>query len=136
MTPIADAHLAILQTLTGIRPGEELPDALVSGYWDMKRCYDRVSAYFTERELATLAWMQGYGAPRSADQTNLRIKFRGGEVEYGYPIEIKWRNEWKTGKLLGDVQGDKRKLRVSLDEDGVERTVDLLLTREVELAGV
>ena len=115
-----EEHVSILSTLTGVRHGEPLPPVIVETYWEMKRCYDRVSAYVSERELAMLAWQCGFGHKLGEEgRINVRQLFSNKELAYGSEVEARYRGEWRLCKIIGlagkadvmvDINGDERRL--------------------------
>jgi hypothetical protein len=114
---ISDDHASLLRTLARLGEGSELPEGLVEDYWELKRCYDRVSQYLDVRDLAMLAWKHGYGKPVEKPPELIKL-FKGREIPYGTVVSALWRHEWVEGKLVG-TKGD----RLMVDIGGEERAI-------------
>lgn len=121
---MSEQHAGLLKTLAGIDEADELHPKLVDAYWELKRCFDRLNCNVTDRELAMLAFTQGLGKPLTGEDSLLLGElFKKGVVKHGAPIEVQFRNVWRSAKLIGPT-GTSRMFVVQIDGDSEERTIN------------
>lgn len=99
----------------------ELPRKLVTGYWEIKRCCDRLSEPVTMHDLALLAYSLGYGKETAAEKAPPSVVdlWRRKQLKYDAPVVVRWRGKELNATFKG-VDGSDQPI-VVLDGDGEER---------------
>ena len=140
---IPEADEARLRTLLNLpavddKPSPELPDAVVGGYYAMKRCCDLLGCGVTDWQVATvvcLALLADTGAVKPVElipemPADFREIVRRFKVPMGALVACDWAGEVRPGYFNGFV-GDQVQVQIS----GTDRFLDLnkvRLARETE----
>ena len=137
---IPDEHVRLLKQATNTPGDEPLPAKLEAKYWELNRLSNRANSRLREGDLVFLCFTLGYGKPTEQENAPPTIidLIRSGSVKLSDPVEITWRKQQRTGKVLAIVFNgkDKEDLRVQLDGDSEERIVPVEHVKPVELAAV
>lgn len=137
---VPEEYAAIVRVLFAIKDETaDLPEKIRLAFWRFKRLCDRAGMRITERELVTLAYLEGQGSPIGQEATGPSVLelYHNKEMVFDDPVDIMYRNKARRGKLKGVTAGNK--VRVQIDGDAEEREVDadkVSRVNENELAGV
>lgn len=131
---VPDQHIGWLRTSLGLAENTNVPDSLIEKYWEFKNIFDRFGNGLQPRDIAMLAYAEGYGKPTAKELTPPTIVdlWRNGKVKRATPVSIVWRGKQKTGVILG-VSGANLPI-VLVDGDSDERTVPVKDVSVLELA--
>jgi len=130
---IPEADEARLRTLLNLpavegQPAPELPDAIVGGYYAMKRCCDLLGCGVTDWQIATvvcLALLADTGAVKPVELVpemppDFRQLVRELKIPMGALVACQWAGEVRPGYFNGFV-GDQVQVQIG----GVDRFLEL-----------
>lgn len=112
----------VLRTLSAVAPDADLPPAVVSTYWALKRISDRSSgSALSNEQLALVVLLAGEGkaAPQDAELKFVPQLYLEGKITTGAKLDVTWRNKSVVG-TFNRITNDNR---VVVEIDGTERTV-------------
>lgn len=123
---IPEEHARMLIAATGADAnGEyapEVPANLAGKYWELRRCFDRLSQPIGTEHLAMLAFTEGHGRPnvKESEPESVVDLFKRGELAIDDEITVKWRYKPHAARFKGiDGQG-----KILAEWDGDERAID------------
>jgi hypothetical protein len=115
-------HEAMLRKIFGIQPGNDIPEAIATPYWKIKRACDRMGAPLTTDGIGMLALVcDAIGAaeiPENVEETFLNV-IRRGEAVQGDVVMATFAGHLHFACLLGpNAYGD-----IQVEIDGEKRVV-------------
>lgn len=118
---IPEMHNGWLHRGAGLDEHQSLPEKLVEKYWELKRVCDRLDVRVSERDIAQLIFLGGFGRPTTAEKAPLTLVqlIRKKQVKRGDLVLVKHRNKWVEATLIG-VSG-KSEVIAQIADDPEER---------------
>lgn len=118
---IPEMHDGWLHRGAGLDEYQSLPPKLVQKYWELKRICDRLDVRMSERDIAQLIFLGGFGTPTKAEQAPPTVVqlIRKKQIKIGDEILVLFRKKWTEAVLRG-VSG-KSEVIAQIADDPEER---------------
>jgi hypothetical protein len=86
---IPERHAALLRQIANVPGPEPLPEKLVDGYWEWKRCASRISHGPSESDLVWMCVHAGYGKRKEAPKVEtIADLVKAKKVKAGAPLLV------------------------------------------------
>jgi hypothetical protein len=106
---ICEDHSNWLHQALGLQQFDVLPANLVDKYWELKRIGDRSTMILTQREIALMCWLLGYGKPTAREKLPPTVVelYRKGQIKKEDTVQVKYRDVWMPGVLKDVTANDE-----------------------------